>query len=86
MVIFNNDTQTEQEEEEISEHQAAMVMAAMAGGLEGQATNNIGLVGNLNEESAQELYHGFMQLNGGKVFPNPVEEGEERPEEVDLLI
>ena len=30
MVIFNNDTQAE-EEEEISEHQAAMVMAAMAG-------------------------------------------------------
>ena len=85
MVIFNNDTQTD-EEEEISEHQAAMVMAAMAGGPEGPEPNTIGLVGDLNEESAQELYHGFMQLNGGKVFPNPVEEGEERPEDVHLLI
>ena len=85
MVIFNNDTQAD-EEEEISEHQAAMVMAAMAGAPEGPEPNTIGLVGDLNEESAQELYHGFMQLNGGKVFPNPVEEGEERPEDVHLLI
>ena len=85
MVIFNNDTQTD-EEEEISEHQAAMVMAAMAGAQEGPEPNTIGLVGDLNEESAQELYHGFMQLNGGKVFPNPVGEGEERPEDVHLLI
>ena len=85
MVIFNNDTQTD-EEEEISEHQAAMVMAAMAGAPEGPEPNTIGLVGDLNEESAQELYHGFMQLNGGKVFPNPVGEGEERPEDVHLLI
>jgi len=85
MVIFNNDTQTE-EEEEISEHQAAMVMAAIAGGPEGPEPNTLGLVGDLNEESAQELYHGLMQLNGGKVFPNPVEEGEERPEDVHLLI
>ena len=85
MVIFNNDTQAEQEEE-ISEHQAAMVMAAVAGGPEGPEPNTLGLVGDLNEESAQELYHGLMQLNGGKVFPNPVEEGEERPEDVHLLI
>ncbi len=85
MVIFNNDTQTEQEEE-ISEHQAAMVMAAMAGAPEGPEPNTLGLVGDLNEESAQELYHGLMQLNGGKVFPNPVGEGEERPEDVHLLI
>ena len=85
MVIFNNDTQTEQEEE-VSEHQAAMVMAAMAGGPEGPEPNTLGLVGDLNEESAQELYHGLMQLNGGKVFPNPVGEGEERPEDVHLLI
>ncbi len=85
MVIFNNDTQTD-EEEEISEHQAAMVMAAMAGGPEGPEPSTIGLVGDLNEESAQELYHGFMQLNGGKVFPNPVEEEEERPEDVHFLI
>ena len=85
MVIFNNDTQTE-EEEEISEHQAAMVMAAIAGGPEGPEPNTLGLVGDLNEESAQELYHGLMQLNGGKVFPNPVGEGEERPEDVHLLI
>ena len=85
MVIFNNDTQAEQEEE-VSEHQAAMVMAAMAGGAEGPEPNTLGLVGDLNEESAQELYHGLMQLNGGKVFPNPVGEGEERPEDVHLLI
>ena len=85
MVIFNNDTHTEQEEE-ISEHQAAMVMAAVAGAPEGPEPNTLGLVGDLNEESAQELYHGLMQLNGGKVFPNPVGEGEERPEDVHLLI
>ena len=85
MVIFNSDTQTEQEEE-ISEHQAAMVMAAMAAAPEGPEPNTLGLVGDLNEESAQELYHGLMQLNGGKVFPNPVGEGEERPEDVHLLI
>ena len=85
MVIFNNDAQTEQEEE-ISEHQAAMVMAAVAGAQEGPEPNTLGLVGDLNEESAQELYHGLMQLNGGKVFPNPVGEGEERPEDVHLLI
>jgi ATP-dependent Clp protease protease subunit len=85
MVIFNNDTQAEQEEE-VSEHQAAMVMAAMAGAPEGPEPNTLGLVGDLNEESAQELYHGLMQLNGGKVFPNPVGEGEERPEDVHLLI
>ena len=85
MVIFNNDTQTEQEEE-ISEHQAAMVMAAVAGAQEGAEPNTLGLVGDLNEESAQEIYHGLMQLNGGKVFPNPVGEGEERPEDVHLLI
>ena len=85
MVIFNNDTQAEQEEE-ISEHQAAMVMAAMAGAQEGPEPNTLGLVGDLNEESAQEIYHGLMQLNGGKVFPNPVGEGEERPEDVHLLI
>ena len=85
MVIFNNDTQTEQEEE-ISEHQAAMVMAAIAGAQEGPEPNTLGLVGDLNEESAQEIYHGLMQLNGGKVFPNPVGEGEERPEDVHFLI
>ena len=85
MVIFNNDTQTEQEEE-ISEHQAAMVMAAVAGAQEGPEPNTLGLVGDLNEESAQEIYHGLMQLNGGKVFPNPVGEGEERPEDVHFLI
>jgi ATP-dependent protease ClpP protease subunit len=62
MVIFNNDTQTE-EEEEISEHQAAMVMAAIAGGPEGPEPNTIGLVGDLNEESAQEIYHSLLQLN-----------------------
>ena len=54
MVIFNSDTQTEQEEE-ISEHQAAMVMAAMAAAPEGPEPNTLGLVGDLNEESAQEL-------------------------------
>ena len=69
MVIFNNDTQTEQEEEEISEHQAAMVMAAMAGAPEGPEPNTIGLVGDINEEAAQEIYHGLLQLNGGSTFP-----------------
>ena len=85
MVIFNNDTQTD-EEEEVREHQAAMVMAAIAGAQEGPEPNTLGLVGDLNEESAQEIYHGLMQLNGGKVFPNPVGEGEERPEDVHFLI
>lgn len=85
MVIFSNDTQTD-EGEETDEHQAAMVMAALAGAQEGPEPNTLGLVGDLNEESAQEIYHGLMQLNGGKVFPNPVGEGEERPEDVHLLI
>ena len=85
MVIFSNDTQTD-EGEETDGHQAAMVMAALAGAQEGPEPNTLGLVGDLNEESAQEIYHGLMQLNGGKVFPNPVGEGEERPEDVHLLI
>ena len=85
MVIFNNDTQTD-EEEEVSEHQAAMVMAAMAGAQAGPEPNTIGLVGDINEEAAQEIYHGLLQLNGGSIFPNPVEEGEEKPEDVHLLI
>ncbi len=29
---------------------------------------------------------GLVQLNGGKIFPNPLEEGEERPEDVHFLI
>ena len=44
MVIFNNDTETEEEQEEISDHQAAMVMAAMAGAPEGPEPSTIGLV------------------------------------------
>jgi ATP-dependent Clp protease protease subunit len=86
MVIFNNDTQTDEEEEEVSEHQAAMVMAAMAGGPEGPQPNTIGLVGDIDEEAAQEIYHGLLQLNGGSIFPNPVEEGEEKPEDLHFLI
>ena len=85
MLIFNNDTQAE-EEEEISEHQAAMVMAAMAAAQDGQEPNTLGLVGDLDEESAQELYMGLVQLNGGKIFPNPLEEGEEVPEDIHFLI
>ena len=84
MLIFNNDTPTE--EEEVSEHQAAMIMAAMAAGQDGEEPNTIGLVGDLNEESAQELYMGFVQLNGGKIFPNPPVEGEEIPEDIHFLI
>jgi ATP-dependent Clp protease protease subunit len=86
MVIFNNDTETQEEQEEISDHQAAMVMAAMAGAPEGPEPNTIGLVGDINEEAAQEIYHGLLQLNGGSIFPNPVEEGEARPEDIHLLI
>ena len=85
MLIFNNDTPTE-DEEEISEHQAAMVMAAMAAGQDGPETNTLGLVGDLDEESAQELYMGLVQLNGGKIFPNPLEEEEEVPEDIHFLI
>ena len=85
MLIFNNDTPDE-EDEEICEHQAAMVMAAMAAGQDGQEPNTLGLVGDLNEESTQELYMGLVQLNGGKIFPNPIEEGEEAPEDVHFLI
>jgi len=85
MLIFNNDTPTE-EEEEVSEHQAAMIMAAMAAGQDGEEPNTIGLVGDLNEESSQELYMGFVQLNGGKIFPNPPVEGEEIPEDIHFLI
>jgi ATP-dependent protease ClpP protease subunit len=77
MVIFNNDTQAE-EEEEISEHQAAMVMAAMA--------NTLGLVGDLNEESAQEIYHSLLQLNGGSIFPNPRGEEDKEEEDIHFLI
>ena len=84
MLIFNNETPDE--EEEICEHQAAMVMAAMAAGQDGEEPNTLGLVGELNEESTQELYMGLVQLNGGKVFPNPLEEGEEVPEDVHFLI
>ena len=84
MLIFNNETPDE--EEEICEHQAAMVMAAMAAGQDGEEPNTLGLVGDLNEESTQELYMGLVQLNGGKVFPNPLEEGEEVPEDVHFLI
>ena len=85
MLIFNNDTPTE-DEEEISEHQAAMVMAAMAAGQDGPEPNTLGLVGDLDEESAQELYMGLVQLNGGKIFPNPLKEGEEIPEDIHFLI
>ena len=85
MVIFNNDT-LDEEDEEICEHQAAMVMAAMAAGQDGQEPNTLGLVGDLNEESTQELYMGLVQLNGGKIFPNPIGEGEEAPEDVHFLI
>ena len=85
MVIFNNVNQTD-EEEEVSEHQAAMVMAAMAGAQAGPESNTIGLVGDINEEAAQEIYHGLLQLNGGSIFPNPVEEGEEKPEDLHFLI
>ena len=84
MLIFNNETPDE--EEEISEHQAAMVMAAMAAGQDGEEPNTLGLVGELNEESTQELYMGLVQLNGGKIFPNPLEEEEEAPEDVHFLI
>ena len=84
MLIFNNETPDE--EEEICEHQAAMVMAAMAAGQDGEELNTLGLVGDLNEESTQELYMELVQLNGGKVFPNPLEEGEEVPEDVHFLI
>ena len=85
MLIFNNDTQAE-DEEEISEHKAAMVMAAMAAGQDGPEPNTLGLVGDLDEESAQELYMGLVQLNGGKIFPNPLEEEEEVPEDIHFLI
>ena len=85
MVIFNNETPTE--EEEVSEHQAAMVMAALAGAAEEEPEpNTLGLVGDLNEESAQELYMGLVQLNGGKIFPNPPGEEEEAPEDIHFLI
>ena len=85
MLIFNNDTPTEEEEEEVSDHQAAMVMAALAGE-EGPEPNTLGLVGDLNEESAQEIYLGLVQLNGGKIFPNPLEEGEGDIEDVHFII
>ena len=85
MLIFNNDTPTEEEEKEVSDHQAAMVMAALAGE-EGPEPNTLGLVGDLNEESAQEIYLGLVQLNGGKIFPNPLEEGEGDIEDVNFII
>jgi hypothetical protein len=53
MVIFNNDTQAD-EEEEVSEHQAAMVMAAMAGAQAGPEPNTIGLVGDINGRGRRE--------------------------------
>ena len=87
MIMFNNEnTETEpEEEEEISERQAAMLMAAA---LEQQdkAPNTIGLVGDLNEESAQEIYHGLLQLNGGSIFPNPRKEDEEEEDDIHFLI
>jgi len=86
MIMFNNEnTDTDPEEEEISERQAAMLMAAA---LEQQdkAPNTIGLVGDLNEESAQEIYHGLLQLNGGSIFPNPRKEDEDEEEDIHFLI
>lgn len=86
MIMFNNkNTDTDPEEEEISERQAAMLMAAA---LEQQdkAPNTIGLVGDLNEESAQEIYHGLLQLNGGSIFPNPRKEDEDEEEDIHFLI
>ena len=86
MIMFNNEnTDTDPEEEEISERQAAMLMAAA---LEQQdkAPNTIGLVGDLNEESAQEIYHGLLQLNGGSIFPNPRKEDEEEEDDIHFLI
>jgi len=80
--MTNNEEET-QEEEEISERQAAMIMAAME---EQEEPNTLGLVGDINEETAQEVFMGLLQLNGGKVFPNPVTEDEETPEDVDFLI
>tara|TARA_A100001515_G_scaffold117597_1_gene99640 strand:- start:551 stop:1186 length:636 start_codon:yes stop_codon:yes gene_type:complete len=81
--MTNNEEET-QEEEEISEHQAAMIMAAMQEPQE--EPNTLGLVGDINEEAAQDVFMGLLQLNGGKIFPNPVAEDEEKPEDVDFLI
>ena len=81
--MTNNEDQP-QEEEEISERQAAMIMAAMQEPEE--EPNTLGLVGDINEDTAQEVFMGLLQLNGGKVFPNPVAEDEEQPVDVDFLI
>lgn len=74
----NNEEQSEEKtEEEISDRQAAMVMAALQGAEE--EPNTLGLVGDINEDAAQEVFMGLLQLNGGKVFPNPVTEDEDPP-------
>ncbi len=81
----NNEEQSEEKtEEEISDRQAAMVMAALQGAEE--EPNTLGLVGDINEDAAQEVFMGLLQLNGGKVFPNPVTEDEDPPEDIDFLI
>ena len=89
MIMFNNakeDSEPDEEGEEVSEHQAAMLMAAALESQQEKAPNTIGLVGDLNEESAQEIYHGLLQLNGGSIFPNPRKEDEDEEEDIHFLI
>jgi ATP-dependent Clp endopeptidase proteolytic subunit ClpP len=75
------------ENEEIDEEvetAAAALMAAMQETTQDAAT--IGLMGDIDEEGAQEVVLGLVHLNDGRVFPNPIGPDEEPEKDIDFLI
>jgi ATP-dependent Clp endopeptidase proteolytic subunit ClpP len=77
-------TDVEPTDEETAE-QAALIMAAMQGEEEPDRAA-LGLLGDIDEETSQEILQGLIHLNGGKVFPNPLEEDEEAEADIEFLI
>ena len=82
MSTHNN---TEEATEEEAAAQAAMIMAAMQGEEE-EPRSVLGIIGDIESESANEVMQGFIHFNDGKVFPNPLEEGDEVEPDVEFLI